>query len=456
MEKNKKFELVKKKVATNIFDSGLDIFLFGYVIYQGEETLLLRAYKDEEPIVNMYTPGNIFALKFDAFKNYGKVIGKIHCHFMENREELEDIAYNMDEDFINAVTFAEDLKIMPILSNDENIKSVTDFRAFLPSPPAVNKIMSYQNIYSGNMYDFVTFMYSGHASISDMGDFEDENIALIHAETEEGEYRDLLFPSWKIINSSGESETIDRMLSFYNKSDKSLKGFLKHKAMNEHDYKYDKDAFFSRVWTNLYSNRRLSATFSGIHHDSDKDRVYVCADCYDNQYISQYIVRLPECEICEIKFLESAKDFDINSLKKELQTEEIGQNLRRLALDMDVIFELAKKITDPNCTTEDLNEIRYKISGKIVRALLEVCPYCNEYMNATEDTLYTVKIPVRFFTDHDTFKVLEDEVYENVVKAVNKGKIKGECPLCGHILTAKDINPHRIGWKYPWYYDCDY
>lgn len=453
MTGNQCFQIVKRIVASNFEDSGLDIYLLGYAMLDCEECLLLRADKDNIPQFYLYCPGNIIPLATDAFTMYGKIIGKIHCKLMENRDSLSNMAFGMEQDFAKAVVFAEDLKFVPF-NHDGSISehSIRDFRAYPPRPPAVNAIESYKDIYTGDMHDFVSFGNGAHASISDRGDFGDGDIALIHAEDGEGNYQDMLFPSKRVVNESGKSETIERLLCFFTKDgDYILKKHLKHIAINKWEYTYDKDAFYSRSWHDLYADFQLTAEFSGIHRDADKNHVYVYVECYEGDVLNQFIVMLPEGVISEIIVTDETVEFDETTLK----TESIGRIIQRLVLDTNTIFELAKKITEPNCTEEDLNEIRDKISGKIIRRLLDKCPYCHNPMNGDKDIIYTVQIPVQFYMEHGTFKVLESEANQSIVEAVQAGRVKGECPYCHHIVSAKDIEPSKMGWKYMWRYNAD-
>ena len=447
------FQIVKRKIASNFEDSGLDIYLLGYAMLDCEECLLLRADKDNIPQFYLYCPGNIIQLAPTAFTMYGKIIGKIHSDLIENHDRLSNMELDMEKDFAKAVVFAEDLKIIP-LNHDGNSRehSIRDFRAYPPKPPAVNAIESYKGIYSGDMHDFVSFGNAAHASISDMGDFGDGDIALIHAEDGEGNYQDMLFPSKRVVNESGKSETIERLLDFFIKDeDTTLKDYLKYISVNKWEYTYDKDAFYSRSWHDLYADSQLTAEFSGIHRDADVNRVYVYVECYEGDTLNQFVVRLPEGVISEIILTDETAEFNATTLK----TGSIGRIIQRLVLDMNTIFEMAKKITEPNCTEEDLNEIRDKISGKIIRQLLAECPYCRNPMNGDKDIIYTVQIPVRFCMEHGTFNVLESEANQSIVEAVQAGNVTGECPYCHHIISAKDIEPSKMGWKYKWRYNAD-
>ena len=49
-------KIVKKEVATNLENSGLDIYLLGYAMWNGEKVLLLRADHESTPQFNLYCP----------------------------------------------------------------------------------------------------------------------------------------------------------------------------------------------------------------------------------------------------------------------------------------------------------------------------------------------------------------------------------------------------------------
>lgn len=39
--------------------------------------------------------------------------------------------------------------------------------------------------------------------------------------------------------------------------------------------------------------------------------------------------------------------------------------------------------------------------------------------------------------------------------AMQAGRVTGECPYCHHIVSAKEIEPSKMGWKYMWRYNAD-
>ena len=73
-------------------------------------------------------------------------------------------------------------------------------------------VKSFDKEYSGDMYDLISFGNGSHTSISNMCDLGNNQYALIHMESKNGAYRDILFPSMKIVRSQGNHEDIDIML----------------------------------------------------------------------------------------------------------------------------------------------------------------------------------------------------------------------------------------------------
>lgn len=71
---------------------------------------------------------------------------------------------------------------------------------------------SFHQEYSGDMFDLIKFDNDSHTAISNMCDLGNNQYALIHMEAKNGAYRDILFPSMKIVHSHGNHEDIDIML----------------------------------------------------------------------------------------------------------------------------------------------------------------------------------------------------------------------------------------------------
>ena len=202
------------------------------------------------------------------------------------------------------------------------------------------------------------------------------------------------------------------------------------------------------VWHPLYSEIQLEAEFSDISSDATGDHVSVYVVCHDDEDV-EFIVRLPEGEITEICGPYVTKDFDRESLK----TEDVREILQRLASDRDTIFAMARKASDPDCTEYDLNELRDKIGGKIVRKLPSRCPRCHRTFPGDEEIIFTVMIPVEFYMEGYSFRTLDGEMKKDLVEAVEKGEVTGKCPYCHHVLTAEEIDKEKEGWQYRWRYD---
>ena len=465
MTARRKFEIVKRKVESNFGNTGLSLYLLGYVMHGGRDRLLVRAENEDGAVIDVYFSGreeyhDIQIKNPEAYRRISKRHVNVAKRLLKkcNREEdsLTDIAMDMDEDFAEAVAIAEDVKLFGYAGDYENRNgqtSVRDNRAVANPYDLIveNKIESYKEIYDGPFYNIIKFDGENHVSISDMGDFGDGDIALFHAEDETGAYLDWLFPSMKTLGGHGESKTLDRLVHHAKDTKAStIKNLLRNRAENLRDWEANREAYMSRLWCVLYSDRELMGECSGVHHDADGDHVYVEVDFSgheENEY-HELIVRLPECEIVEVFALDNPKEYDVNSLK----TESVGEVLQRLALATDTIFEIARKQAEPDVTEDDMNALRDKIDGKIWRSMPIACPYCHKSFMG-EHVQYVVHIPVKFYMHSGNFGVFEDEVYQSVTEAVEAGKVEGVCEFCGHTVTAEDINKVKDGWKYRWRYD---
>ncbi len=209
------------------------------------------------------------------------------------------------------------------------------------------------------------------------------------------------------------------------------------------------NAYFEKRWQFLYSDQSLSGIVSDVFHDATGDHVYVNVELLDAEADESYeiIVRLPEGEIVSAQIDTDAAGFN----PALLNTNAVNEAMQRIMLDTPVILEMARRAEEPDCSEDDLNALRDKIGGKIVRRMLVQCPYCQEYL--FDFTHYTVEIPIKFYADCSEFYLYEEEMYQSVTEAVQAGKVTGECEHCGHILTAEDINAAKDGWKYRWRYD---
>ena len=465
MSSQTKFEIVKRKVETNYENTGLDLYILGYVMRGGVERPLLRAENKAGAVLDVYgrdgeDHGLVEIKNSEAFKRIvrehgnfaGRLLEKCYCE----AESLTDIIMDMDEQFANAVAIAEDVKCFGYgcISEEEKREGKTSVREHMsPVNPynlkVENKIESYKEIYGGEFYDIVNVTDEEHVSISDMGNFDDGDIALFHAEDGSGAYLDWLFPSMKTVGKQGESKKLDNLVRIAKKmKSSSIESLLRRRAKDKIDWETNRDEYMSRRWCELYSDRELMGRCSGVHHDVDGDHVYVEAEFNDGPESYELIIRLPECEIVEVWALDNPKEFDVNSLK----TECVGHILQRLALATDTIFEIARKMADPNATEDDMNALRDRIDGKIFRSMPVTCPYCHGNLMG-EQVHYIVHIPVKFYMHSGNFGVFEDEVYQSVTEAVEAGKVEGVCELCGHTITAEDINKVKDGWKYTWRYD---
>ena len=466
MSTQKGFELVKRKIETNYENTGLDLFLLGYVMHGGTDRPLVRAENRDGAVFDVYLSDredhSVVEIKNpEVFKRivkaHGNIVARLQEKCIREVESLTDIAaLDMGEQFAEAVAIAKDVKCFGYHSEDEKRggqTSVTDHRSFAnPDDLKVeNKIESYKENYDGAFYDIVKFTDDDHVSVSDMGDFGDGDIAIFHAEDGSGAYLDWLFPSMKTVGKQGKSKTLDNLVRIAKKmKPSSVESLLRRRAKDKIDWETNRDEYLSRRWCVLYSDRDLMGECSGIHHDTNGDHVYVEVEFFDDdaQESRELIIRLPECEIAEVWALENPKAFDVNSLK----TEDVGQTLQRLALATDTIFELARKMVDPDVTEDEMNALRDKIDGKIYRSMPVTCPYCHGNLMG-EQAHYIVHIPVKFYMHSGNFGVFEDEVYQSVTEAVEAGEVEGVCELCGHTITAEDINKVKDGWKYAWRYD---
>ena len=159
------------------------------------------------------------------------------------------------------------------------------------------------------------------------------------------------------------------------------------------------------------------------------------------------VVRLPDGLVLGAKY-PSNPDFCAD----DLQNEDIAAEIQKLHEDEDIIFALGKKVQEPDFTVEDLNALRDKIGGKIYRCMPLECPYCHGSL-VGEQVAFTVNIPVSFYMHSGNFGIKEADVYQNVVDAVQRGDVTGECLICHHEITAEDINKEKTGWQYRWRYD---
>ncbi len=350
---------------------------------------------------------------------------------------------------VNQVIIAKDVKVFPIRGEWTESEDQASVRGHItPNNPyqnrVKNKIESYKDIYDGDMFKFVDFT-DAYAAMSRMGEFGDGQKAVIHLEDKNGAYRDMLFPSMRVIGEQGESEHFDRMVRKHWMEINSIWRLLKRREKDFHDFVEDKAAYYSRCWYFLYKDLEIEyAMHSGIHYDPDKEHVYVELEFWDDDVKDMWelIVRLPEGEISEVT-VTNPKEFDLKTLK----TETVAETLQRLRRDSDVIFEMARTGADPNHTEEDMNALRDKIDGRIIRKLVDFCPYCHENL-LDERAYFVVRVPVQFFMHSGNFGICEDEVYQKVTEAVQAGKVTGKCGHCGHELTSEDINKTKDGWRW--------
>lgn len=170
------------------------------------------------------------------------------------------------------------------------------------------------------------------------------------------------------------------------------------------------------VWYPLYLDEENDASFAAFKNIDGKEYVtvsiggieYFDARSREQQYV-QLIVRLPDMEILEAQY-PSDPNFRID----DLQNSDIVAGLQRIVRDQDVIFALARKVTEPDWTEDDLNALRDKISGKILRSMPIVCPYCHSNMTG-ERVMFKVHIPVDFTILSDTLAVYEKSAYQSTV-----------------------------------------
>ena len=207
-------------------------------------------------------------------------------------------------------------------------------------------------------------------------------------------------------------------------------------------------------WNCLYCDANDDADFTALRSEHGQDFTYVAIDnvCYRStqdqprEYV-QLILRLPNWEIREVRY-PSDPNFSID----DMDLDEVAKSLKRLYADQEVIFELARRAAKDDCTQDDLNSLRDKIDGKIIRQMPFICPYCHESMTG-EQADFTVNIPVKFYMMKGGFYIDESGAYQAVVEAVHRGDVTGECLRCHHLLTADDINSVKDGWQYRWRYD---
>ena len=207
-------------------------------------------------------------------------------------------------------------------------------------------------------------------------------------------------------------------------------------------------------WNCLYCDEDNTAYFTALRSEQGQKFTDVKIDnvCYRNfqdqsiEFI-QLVLRLPNWEIREVQY-----PSDPNFCIDDIDCDEVANSLKRLYADQAVILELARRTAMDNCTEDNLNALRDKIKGKIVRRMPTTCPYCHESMTG-EMVNFTVNIPVKFYMTKGTICINKNEAYQEVVEVVQKGNVTGECLRCHHLLTAEDINYVKDGWQYRWRYD---
>ena len=207
-------------------------------------------------------------------------------------------------------------------------------------------------------------------------------------------------------------------------------------------------------WHCLYSDEDNVADFTALRNGCGHSFTDLAIDnvCYQNcsgrqkEYI-QTILRLPDWEIREVQY-PSNPNFRI----EDIDCKEMAISLKRFYVDQAVILELARIVAMDSCTERDLNLLRDKINGKIIRRMLTTCPYCHKDMTG-ERVKFNVNIPVKFHTINGIIRIDKQEICQNVVETVQNGNVTGECLRCHHLLTENDINPVKDGWQFSWRYD---
>ena len=128
MTARRKFEIVKRKVESNFENTGLSLYMLGYVMHGGTDRPLVRAENEDGAVVDVYFSGrgeyhDIQIKNPEAYRRISKRHGNVAKRLLKkcNREEdsLTDIALDMDEDFAKAVTIAEDVKLFGYAGDDK-------------------------------------------------------------------------------------------------------------------------------------------------------------------------------------------------------------------------------------------------------------------------------------------------------------------------------------------------
>ena len=89
------------------------------------------------------------------------------------------------------------------------------------------RIESFKDYYTGRMYALFIFDRDTHLSLSHPGDFGDGQKALIHLEDGKN-YKDLLFPSLKVLKEKGTSEMISKLMVFAERGTEAIEVSLSY------------------------------------------------------------------------------------------------------------------------------------------------------------------------------------------------------------------------------------
>lgn len=430
---------VRKRFFKTDQCSGISLFLMGDVERDGKKCLLMRAESIEGHLFDFYYPGGIVEILPGAWKMYGE--DRIKTMY-------EDLRFGLDAKremirCIDAVQWSKNLLLTPRKKNMPwMLASLVDMDDKPGAVKATNMVHSYTSHYDGDMHELLILSKTAHVSISNMRDFGNGDVALLHAEDGQGAYRDLLFPSLQMVEEQGTSEEIERLVRYVSLSRDAVSELLCLYA----------SIYYGREWYTLYTKPEFTAKHSVICHDEQGEHVYVYVDIKDWLLknspfaVRRFVLRLPEAEIVEVLDIEKNVSFDDEAWKQW----EIGYCVQIIAEHAKAIFALAKMVQEGGDLRE-LNAMRNTFHGAILRSLVSRCPHCGsdfEKQSGESAAIFFANLPVSFSIRNGEININKRNLEREIFDAVCEGRVTGFCEWCKTILTAERINAEKEGWQY--------
>ena len=154
-----------------------------------------------------------------------------------------------------------------------------------------------------------------------------------------------------------------------------------------------------KILYHLYSDECIVGYHTRMLNDEAGSYAEVLLDavnCWDNETecyrCVDITIRLPECKITKIKSMDNSSS-ELN--QRILQCRQICKILHRVRKDKKIILELARAVMSPSVNIAELNALRNKIHGKIIRSIILECPYCHELIDE-EQIEFSVEAPISF------------------------------------------------------------